>query len=477
MLIQVEACECDICGHRWLASQGRPKRCAKCKGSRWNVNETSQYEIDELPSVVLTERSNLPSAPGLYFVFSSGALQYVGMARQLNLRWAHHERRKSLDKLPNVRISYLGLRGIDAETLEELECALISILQPPLNGTLPKPLGGRVRMGFSLAPDVMRILNENSRSNLHPEWPTRTEIIEEAVRVWDTLRERNLLENVLSIGPLSRTHEPTDAGEQARAGLAAVKGAMPDFPTEQQAVADRAGQKKPLPTQLGYQPCPACYGNGVPGCSRCDGQGIIPIPIERKSKRASRQDAEESNSQADRAERKEPTLAELQEQRRVDKADRKKAKELKIWNGRGWGTRGTSSYVAHCYVAAYSRADAVRLINEVDRRAMMTDREIKAYFAECWGSSMDGITPERGVWVQRTGHSQEKPERIFPKAELAESVKAAVNPDRIIAVGATVVPEVGVSYQVRSCPHPAGKRTAGKEWRCTACGFQHKATA
>ena len=75
---------------------------------------------------------------------------------------------------------------------------------------------------------------------------------------------------------------------------------------------------------------------------------------------------------------------------------------MKIWNGRGFGIRkdGKTRQAKHCYVCANSRSDAVRLINEAAGWKAMTDYEIKHYYVEgAWGNTMDGITPERGVWV------------------------------------------------------------------------------
>ena len=34
--------------------------------------------------------------------------------------------------------------------------------------------------------------------------------------------------------------------------------------------------------------------------------------------------------------------------------------------------------------------------------------EIKNYFSECWGNDMDGVTPERGLWVTRRGQPAER---------------------------------------------------------------------
>jgi hypothetical protein len=94
------------------------------------------------------------------------------------------------------------------------------------------------------------------------------------------------------------------------------------------------------------------------------------------------------------------------------------SKRLKLWNGRGWDQRRPpdGKGVEHCYVAAYSRADAVRLINQAAGHSwnIVSDHEIKVYYNDsCWGNTMDGIEPERGVWVTRTHRPDERPERLI----------------------------------------------------------------
>lgn len=69
-------------------------------------------------------------------------------------------------------------------------------------------------------------------------------------------------------------------------------------------------------------------------------------------------------------------------------------KTLKIWNGRGHGkVNGKRLLNTHFYVAAYSVADAVRLINEVTE-SHITAWEINHFYSKgCWGNPMDGIEP------------------------------------------------------------------------------------
>lgn len=85
------------------------------------------------------------------------------------------------------------------------------------------------------------------------------------------------------------------------------------------------------------------------------------------------------------------------------------AKVLKIWNGRGycaykhsdplWKDVRANSDV-HAYVAAYSRADARRVVAEYCGH-VPADSEIKDYWHEgSWGDPMKEIAPERGLWLQ-----------------------------------------------------------------------------
>jgi hypothetical protein len=81
--------------------------------------------------------------------------------------------------------------------------------------------------------------------------------------------------------------------------------------------------------------------------------------------------------------------------------------KLKIWNGRGWdsawlGRERRLTGVEHWYGCAESKADLMRLFFQADPRVPMSLHEIKNYASEgCWGNTMEGITPERGIWVKR----------------------------------------------------------------------------
>ena len=83
-------------------------------------------------------------------------------------------------------------------------------------------------------------------------------------------------------------------------------------------------------------------------------------------------------------------------------------KALTLWNGRGYCCQNQndsrwndvpSNDAPKAFVAAYSRADARRVIAEYCGK-MPPDSELAKYFSkDAWGNSMDGVTPERGLWL------------------------------------------------------------------------------
>lgn len=86
-------------------------------------------------------------------------------------------------------------------------------------------------------------------------------------------------------------------------------------------------------------------------------------------------------------------------------------RKLKLWNGRAYcchnpqdgNWRDVSPYSATIYAAAYSRADLRRLIEAYCGRDP-GDREIKEFWsAGCWGRHMEGVNPERGLWLRANG--------------------------------------------------------------------------
>lgn len=67
----------------------------------------------------------------------------------------------------------------------------------------------------------------------------------------------------------------------------------------------------------------------------------------------------------------------------------KKTKQLRIWNGRGQG----KFLHGHIYVAAYSQAEAARIVSAACD-SLTTAHEIKKYFSpDSWGIQMNRIVP------------------------------------------------------------------------------------
>lgn len=94
------------------------------------------------------------------------------------------------------------------------------------------------------------------------------------------------------------------------------------------------------------------------------------------------------------------------------------ARPLKVWNGRAYGVLPQSQWKqgsdgAHIYACAYSVADLQSLCDELGLHRIAAS-EVKNYWSACWGNQMDGIQPERGIWVAY-GYNK-KPERITKPA-------------------------------------------------------------
>lgn len=95
----------------------------------------------------------------------------------------------------------------------------------------------------------------------------------------------------------------------------------------------------------------------------------------------------------------------------------KPAKPLILWNGRGYRCRKTGDPLwkdrrdyPHAFVAATSRADARRVIQEYCG-SLPSDVELRDYWTKgAWGDSMKGIPPERGLWLQ---FGNEPPVRVI----------------------------------------------------------------
>ena len=87
-----------------------------------------------LPSLLLTDRSQLPVCPAVYFALDGDHVLYIGRSGNLQQRWMTHHRYNQLKGFNNVRIAWLECS--DPSLLPEIEAALIEYFQPSLNGEL-----------------------------------------------------------------------------------------------------------------------------------------------------------------------------------------------------------------------------------------------------------------------------------------------------------------------------------------------------
>lgn len=83
------------------------------------------------------------------------------------------------------------------------------------------------------------------------------------------------------------------------------------------------------------------------------------------------------------------------------------AKKLKLWNGRG---HGKDYNAGSFYVAAYSVKQAAEIISAFSNR-YLTSWEINTYYSNCWGTPINGITPNEPCLYGSKRH--EKPIRLI----------------------------------------------------------------
>lgn len=86
-------------------------------------------DLSTLPSLLLSDRKQLPSVSCIYFAMSSGNVQYIGRSVNLQQRWIDHHQVKHLNKETNIA----WLEISDSVLLPEIESALIQWFKPPLN--------------------------------------------------------------------------------------------------------------------------------------------------------------------------------------------------------------------------------------------------------------------------------------------------------------------------------------------------------
>ncbi len=88
--------------------------------------------LSKLPWLPLEEKLSFPSSPSIYFcIDSENVIQYIGRSINLKKRWSKHHKFEDLNQTGNIRVLYLLVD--DKSLLTEIENALISYFNPPLN--------------------------------------------------------------------------------------------------------------------------------------------------------------------------------------------------------------------------------------------------------------------------------------------------------------------------------------------------------
>jgi hypothetical protein len=120
----------------------------KRRGKSLLAFDPTTVVIKSLPSVLFAERGDLPNAPGIYFVLDAEkTVQYIGRAKRLCFRWQNHHRWQDFHRVTGISIAYLHVT--DPALLPEIEAAMITYFDPPLNRER-KP--GPISKGYKASP-------------------------------------------------------------------------------------------------------------------------------------------------------------------------------------------------------------------------------------------------------------------------------------------------------------------------------------
>lgn len=87
--------------------------------------------IGKLPYVHFNQRSELPDAPGIYYVVCDETIVYIGRSRNIRMRWASHN--KAIAMNASHRIYW---KRVPEEELELIEWQEIEEHTPAWNGKI-----------------------------------------------------------------------------------------------------------------------------------------------------------------------------------------------------------------------------------------------------------------------------------------------------------------------------------------------------
>lgn len=114
--------------------------------------------LQQLKSVPLLHRSQLPPVAAVYLVYQSDRLLYIGRTENLKQRWSGHHRQKQFSELEEVRIAWFPC----TEDAPLLESTLIELLEPEFNGQEQPNITGKSLINFRCPDDVLEAISDRA---------------------------------------------------------------------------------------------------------------------------------------------------------------------------------------------------------------------------------------------------------------------------------------------------------------------------
>jgi len=120
-----------------------PESLAMSVADLLKQGSTTKEVLQQLESVSLLHRSQLPEIQAIYLVYQGERLLYIGRTKNLKQRWLTHHRYKQFAQLEDVRVAWFPCQ----EQVPEVEATLIELLEPELNG---QDIGDRLQLNLRL---------------------------------------------------------------------------------------------------------------------------------------------------------------------------------------------------------------------------------------------------------------------------------------------------------------------------------------
>jgi len=124
----------------WKSKYGEPTKVVRLPESLatevmslLRQGRSASEVLEQLSSISLAHRSQLPEIPAIYLVYQEQKLLYIGHTGNLRQRWLNHERYHQFESMEDARLAWFECEAASQPVIEE---SLLGLLPPGHNEML-----------------------------------------------------------------------------------------------------------------------------------------------------------------------------------------------------------------------------------------------------------------------------------------------------------------------------------------------------